>query len=287
MKGVMEGGNMEHQFAAFVVSFATMARGNANTAMLSIGFNSTDVPPLPKCIDGPVAGGLAMHGRFEGDVSTSRLDAGLGDPVTFDPDMFTQFNEYLAKYGDDGPEGPKTVVNVKTFQEFKYDRFVDDQKEDKVLQFHIGRQLTTYTEVAFVLELMQDGMSSHVVPVNLAHQTLHSGRYNQTSIRQMTNFFQNQTFGDDFYRRQGPAGAAVLSPVAASVRNAHPIAPGANDASGNYVIDTPAFSNFVSIPAYQLLTRSLNTDEFDRTVMGTTTSPPPNSQLLLTRLPVL
>jgi hypothetical protein len=62
----------------------------------------------------------------------------------------------------------------------------------------------------------------------------------------MTNFFQNQTFGDDFFRRQGPAGAAILSQSSGAVRDAHPIAPGANDANGNYVIDTPAFSNFVS-----------------------------------------
>jgi hypothetical protein len=62
----------------------------------------------------------------------------------------------------------------------------------------------------------------------------------------MTNFFQNQTFGDDFHRRQGPAGAAILGVSSAAVRNAHPIAPGANDANGNYVIDTPAITNFVS-----------------------------------------
>jgi hypothetical protein len=63
----------------------------------------------------------------------------------------------------------------------------------------------------------------------------------------MTSFFANQTFGDDFYRRQGPAGAAILGMSAAAVRNAHPIAPGANDVNGNYVIDTPAFTDYVSL----------------------------------------
>lgn len=157
MLAVMEGGNMEHDFAAFVVSFATMARGNANTAMLSIGFESDKVPPLPGCIDGTSAGGLAKHGRFEGDVSSSRPDAGVGDSVNFNPAIFDELLGYVAKYADDGPEGPKTVVNIPTFQEFKYNRFNEDQAQDKELQFHIGRQLTTYTEVAFVLELMQDG----------------------------------------------------------------------------------------------------------------------------------
>jgi len=239
IKAVREGGNMEADFSAFVVSFATMARGNPNTAMLSIGFESDKVPPLPGCIDGPVAGGLAKHGRFEGDVSSSRTDAGIGDAVNFNSTMFAELLRYVAQYADDGPEGPKTVVNIPTFQEFKYNRFLEDQAEDKELQFHIGRELTTYTEVAFILELMQDG------------------RYNQTSVRQMTSFFQNQTFGDDFYRRQGPGGAAVLSPVAGQVRDAHPIAPGANDANGNYIIDTPAFTNFNCDGYYDLATNQL------------------------------
>jgi hypothetical protein len=161
MKAIMEGGNMEHDFAAFVVSFATMARGNANTAMLSIGFESDKVPPLPGCIDGPVAGGLAMHGRFEGDVSSTRPDHGVGDSVNFNSTIYDELLSYVAQYADDGPEGPKTVVNIKTFQEFKYNRFNEDQQQDKLLQFHIARQLTTYTEVAFILELFQDGKLSH------------------------------------------------------------------------------------------------------------------------------
>lgn len=159
IKAVREAANMEADFSAFVVSFATLARGNANTAMLSIGSSSHSVPPLPGCIDGHEAGGLAKHGRFEGDCSTSRTDNGIGDSINFNETRFGEFLEYVKKYGDDGPEGPKTVVNVKAFQEFKYDRFVEDQAEDKQIDFRIARQLTTYTEVAFVLELMQDGMS--------------------------------------------------------------------------------------------------------------------------------
>jgi hypothetical protein len=153
----MEGPNMEHDFAAFVVSFATMARGNANTAMLSIGFPSDEVPPLPGCIDGPVAGGLATHGRFEGDVSSSRTDHFIGDSVDFNATMFSELLGYVAQLGGDGPDGPNTVVNIPAFQEFKYARYLLDQAEDQELEFHIGRQLTTYTEVAFILELMQDG----------------------------------------------------------------------------------------------------------------------------------
>src|ERR1700753_1267626 len=104
MIAVMEGANMEHDFAAFVVSFATLARGNANTAMLSIGFNSTKVPPLPGCIDGFVAGGLAKHGRFEGDVSSTRSDAGVGDAVNFNSLLYAELLlDYVAKYGEYDP----------------------------------------------------------------------------------------------------------------------------------------------------------------------------------------
>ena len=57
-------------------------------AMLSIGFNDTRIPPLPNCEDGPVAGGLAKHGRFEGDVSDSRYDYHVGDSVHFQEAVF-------------------------------------------------------------------------------------------------------------------------------------------------------------------------------------------------------
>jgi hypothetical protein len=62
----------------------------------------------------------------------------------------------------------------------------------------------------------------------------------------MTNFFANQTFGDNFYRREGPAGAAIISTSGAAVRDAHPICPGANDEKGNYIMDLPTFTDFVS-----------------------------------------
>jgi hypothetical protein len=153
----MEGVNMDHTFALFALSFSTMARGNANTAMLSIGFPSEKVPPLPGCIDGPVAGGLATHGRFEGDVSNSRTDHFIGDSVNFNISLYDELLEYVAQYGDDGPDGPNTVVNIETFAEFKYARFLAYQQLDTELEFHINRQLTTYTEVAFILEMMQDG----------------------------------------------------------------------------------------------------------------------------------
>jgi hypothetical protein len=65
-------------------------------------------------------------------------------------------------------------------------------------------------------------------------------------MKQLKYFFQNQTFGPDFYRRGTPAGIILLGTLAGEVRDAHPIPGGKNDANGNYILDTPASTNFVS-----------------------------------------
>jgi hypothetical protein len=75
---------MEYQLAAALAAFGIviilrspqsinesddvrqLARGNAYLDLLSIGGQTPLVPPLPGEIDGPVAGGIAKHGRFEG-----------------------------------------------------------------------------------------------------------------------------------------------------------------------------------------------------------------------------
>ena len=51
------------------VLLVQLSRGNAYLNLLSIGGPAKEVPPLPGKIDGPVAGGLATHGRFEGSTS--------------------------------------------------------------------------------------------------------------------------------------------------------------------------------------------------------------------------
>jgi hypothetical protein len=56
--------------------------------MLSIGHPSDKVPPLPGCIDGPKALGMATHGRFDGDLSITRIDAALGNNVDLDETSF-------------------------------------------------------------------------------------------------------------------------------------------------------------------------------------------------------
>jgi len=47
--------------------YLQLARGNAFLNLLSIGGESPLIPPLPGNIDKQVPGGIAKHGRFEGN----------------------------------------------------------------------------------------------------------------------------------------------------------------------------------------------------------------------------
>jgi len=44
--------------------------------MLSIGLPAPDIPPVPGQLDGPIAGGIGTHGRFEGEISDMDLQLG-------------------------------------------------------------------------------------------------------------------------------------------------------------------------------------------------------------------
>lgn len=91
--------------------------------------------------------------------------------------------QYIGKYGDDGPDGPKTLLNLKTLQELKFDIFTDDQKKDKKVRYQMAcfvnweeltgklqfnfsksRQVTAFAESGFTLELFQDGVYRHTDP---------------------------------------------------------------------------------------------------------------------------
>lgn len=200
--------------------------------MISIGHESPEIPAPPGQLDGPVAGGIAKHGRFEGDVSSTRRDSSIGDNINFQNDLFDTLLNYIGRYGDDGPEGKYSIVNHKVFQEFKYDRFLVDQKEDKELQFHITRVFTTFSEVAFILEFFANGTTTLL------------------SANALGSIFRNQTFAPNWFRRASPAGLPILAKVSTDVRCAHPVTPGANDANGNYIHDSDAVS---SMPSFHLL----------------------------------
>jgi len=223
--GAMEGFSMGQLLASHLVSFAVLTRGNANLGILSLGLEDDRVPTLPGNIDMERPGGLGKHLRFESDVSLTRNDHALGDSVNFNPDLFDMLLTYVDKYGDDGPEGPKSVVTQKVFEEYKYDSFMRFQQLDPVMQYHSGRQLAAFTESSEILNLFADGRTGNVT----------------RSI--LTDFFQNQKFGDDWFRRDGLAEVDVLGPTLLAIRAAHPVPPGMNAPNGTYVPDVGNFSD--------------------------------------------
>jgi len=216
-----EGFNMGYDLSSALASFAMLARGNAFLDQLSIGGPSPHVPPLPGQIDGPVAGGIATHGRFEGDVSMTRQDAAIGDNKDFQADLYDELLLTVGQFGDDSPvTGNRSVVNIQTMGEFKFRRFVEDQKADKQLEYHVGRFSLSYGEASFPLIFFANGTDGVL------------------SVESMSTFFRNQTFPANWFRRGTPAGFQVVGNFSDAVLALHPeVLPGANDKQGVYVAD--------------------------------------------------
>ena len=65
------------------------------------------------------------------------------------------------------------------------------------------------------------------------------GRSTDTALDMTTarGFYQNATYPQDFYRRNGTFGFANIGPDIDALAQAHPIETGANQGAGNYVPD--------------------------------------------------
>ncbi|KAJ7731075.1 Chloroperoxidase [Mycena metata] len=112
--GTMEGLNMDISIVGPLAANALLMRGNPFINKFSIGGVSPLVPPLPGKIDGPEVGGIAKHGRFEGDASMTRSDAFIGDNRDFQDILYDMDLLQLGKFGDNGPDGNNTVFNLAT-----------------------------------------------------------------------------------------------------------------------------------------------------------------------------
>jgi len=223
INGTRDGYNMDYGLASALTSFGMLARGNAFIDLLSIGGPVPEIPALPGKIDGPVAGGLATHGRFEGDVSMTRQDAAIGDNRHFQVDLYDELLVTLGQFGDNSPvTGNNTVFNNRTMAEFKYRRFVEDQKANKVLQYHAGRYGLSYGETAFALLFFANGTDGVLTD------------------QIMGSFFRNQTFPENWHRR-GTAGTLnQVIEYLGVISQVHPeIVPGANDEQGVFKPDDP------------------------------------------------
>ncbi|KAG6915775.1 hypothetical protein DXG01_009857, partial [Tephrocybe rancida] len=168
VEGITHGLNMEYNLASFLAAFGIvgialhcnnlrsrveqLVRGNAYINKLSIGLDTSLVPPLPGKIDGPKARGLAAHGRFEGDVSMTRQDAAIGDHINFQPNLFAQLLEIVSRVGDNSSTfGPRSIVNEEALSLFKLKRFQDCQRDNSKLVYHFGRVLFSYGDTGLIL----------------------------------------------------------------------------------------------------------------------------------------
>jgi hypothetical protein len=100
--------------------------------MLSIGGMVHDrIPALPGNIDGPLPpGGIAKHGRFEGDLSISREDAAIGDSINFQPGVFDMLLDVMGQQGDLDEAGERSILTNKVMSIFKTAQFQMFQQED-------------------------------------------------------------------------------------------------------------------------------------------------------------
>ncbi|KAF8067669.1 Chloroperoxidase [Lyophyllum atratum] len=218
------GFNMDYDLASGLTAFGILSRGNAFINKLSIGLDTPHIPPLPGKIDGPITRGLAAHGRFEGDVSMTRQDAAIGDNRNFQADLFAQLLAIVAEFGDNSTvTGPRSIVNQKSMEEFKFKRFIDSQAADTKLEYHIGRVLLSYGEAAFTLNFFANGTDGIL------------------SVQTMTSFFRDQRYPKGFFRRLGAGDIGKIGEDAGAIFAARPVAPGANAANGTYIPDAGPF----------------------------------------------
>ncbi|GLB39248.1 putative peroxidase, family 2 [Lyophyllum shimeji] len=224
VSAVTRGFNMDYDLASGLTAFGMLARGNPYINKLSIGLDTPLIPPLPGKIDGPITRGLAAHGRFEGDVSMTRQDFAIGDNIHFQRELFAQLLDLVAQYGDNSTvTGPRSVVNRRVMEEFKFKRFVDSQAADKKLEYHIGRVLLSYGEAAFTLNFFANGTDGIL------------------STSTMTSFFRDQRFPKGFYRRSAAGNLDKIGEDAGAILSAKPVPPGANAPNGTYIPDTDNF----------------------------------------------
>jgi hypothetical protein len=218
---LMEAFNTELLFSANMAANNMLTRGNPFLDKLSIGGVSPLVPPLPGNIDGPVTGGIAKHGRFEGDASMTRADAFIGDNRDFQDILYDLDLLQLGKFGDDGPDGESTVFNVPTLIGIKKQNIMMDQAANPEFEFAARRMNAAYTQAAFLLNVFANGTTK------------------QATLPIIGSFFRNQTFPQNWFRAGVPVTGAINGPTVTEILDAIPVAPGRNNAQGVYVADPP------------------------------------------------
>ncbi|KAF7362323.1 Cloroperoxidase [Mycena venus] len=232
---LMEAFNLELNFGANMAANNMLTRGNPFIDKVSIGGVSSLVPPLPGEIDGPVTGGIAKHGRFEGDASMTRADAFIGDNRDFQDILYDLDLLQLGKFGDNGPDGENTVFNLQTIIGMKKQNIMMDQAANPEFEFAARRMIAAYNEAAFILTVFANGTTQ------------------QATLPIIGSFFRNQTFPPNWFRPATPVTGAINGAVVNEIMASVPTTPGRNNAQGVYEADPappPPFNSSFGCFAY-------------------------------------
>ncbi|KAF7310009.1 Cloroperoxidase [Mycena indigotica] len=216
---MMEAFNIELLFGATMVSNNMLTRGNPFVNKISIG----------------ETGGIAKHGRFEGDASITRADALIGDNRNFQDRLYDLDLLQLGKFGDNGVEGNNTVWNIDALIAMKRQNIAMDQAANRGFQFPPRRFNAALTQAAFILNVFANGTTK------------------EASLSTIGSFFRNQTFPANWHRAAAPVTGAVNAPALNQIIAGVGIQPGRNNLDGVFVADPPLpfpFNTSLACAAY-------------------------------------
>ncbi|EJD35888.1 heme-thiolate peroxidase [Auricularia subglabra TFB-10046 SS5] len=219
---VQEGFNMGHDIAIFVTYAAFLVNGNHLTNLMSIGGPSPltgTAPPMPA-----LAGGLNVHGTFEGDASLSRSDDFLGDNHSFDATLFDQIIKDAMKYG-----GGR--YNMTAAGEVRWRRIQDSIARNPNFFFSNPRFNTAYAEAIFPIAYFIDGRVKGDADREATG----------LDLEVMRGFFRDHRMPKDFHRREGAFGLGDVGNASDVLLDMHPIEPGFNNGTVDSYAADPDF----------------------------------------------
>ncbi|KAJ2925817.1 heme-thiolate peroxidase, partial [Candolleomyces eurysporus] len=207
---VQEGFNMENKFAIFVTYLNHLMNGNLVTDLLSIGGKTSKTGPDPPA---PAhAGGLSVHGTFEGDAGMTRGDAFFGDNHSFNQTLFDKFVDFSNRFGDG-------FYNLTVAGELRFQRLQDSIATNPQFSFKNVRYFTAYGESVFLINFFVDGRKT-------------DKKLDMDSAR---SFFKDMKFPPNFFRSPMPMSTEGLDDIFLM----HPFLPGGNvdGKVNNFVVD--------------------------------------------------
>ncbi|RXW25115.1 heme-thiolate peroxidase [Candolleomyces aberdarensis] len=217
VNAIQEGLNMENTAAILATYLGHLLNGNQVTDLLSIGGKTPKTGPPPPA---PAhAGGLNVHGTFEGDAGLTRADEFFGDNHSFNQTLFDKLVDFSNRYGGG-------FYNYTVAGELRYSRIQDSIATNPQFSFKNVRYITAYGETVFPVNFFVDGRVT---------------TDRKLSMEDAASFFRDMRFPPDFHRSDHPVSNQGVDQVIA----AHSWLPGGN-ADGkvnNYVVD-PTSADF-------------------------------------------